>query len=163
MKHQFVLFLMAALLSISACAQKVDTEAETAAVKAVVDQFAQVWETEDMALFSKIIAHDAGLVFYGTDAAEHFVGWPALQEASEEMFTAFENTKITVRDQVIDVHPSGTVAWFSQEWDWDLVAEGQPVSAPGGRFTGVLEKRNGDWMFVQFHNSVPVAGQVAEY
>ena len=116
-----------------------------------------------MELFSRIIAHDADMVNYGTDAAEHFVGWEALQKAVEEMFPAFENIKITVKDQVIKVHSSGTVAWFSQVWDWDLVAEGQPVSAPGCRFTGVLEKRNNSWVFVQFHNSVPVAGQAAEY
>ena len=163
MKNLFAFVAVAALWVMNGCAQKVDIEAEKAKVKSVVDQFAQVWETEDMNLFSRIIAHDAGLVFYGTDAAEHFVGWAALQGAAEEMFPAFENVKITISDQVINIHPSGTVAWFSQEWDWDLTAGGQPVSVPGCRFTGVLEKQDGRWVFVQFHNSVPVAGQAAEY
>ena len=163
MKGLLALFFGAAFLVTSGCTQKVDLEAEKARVKTVVDQFEQVWETDDMELFSRIIAHDADMVNYGTDAAEHFVGWAPLREAVDQMFSAFENTNLTVKNQVIKVHPSGNVAWFSELCDWDLVAEGQPVHLEGCRFTGVLEKRNDNWVFVQFHNSVPVAGQVAQY
>jgi len=31
------------------------------------------------------------------------------------------------------------------------------------RVTGVLEKRDGNWVFVQFHISAPISGQVFEY
>jgi len=165
MKSLFILFNLTLLFILNGCTQikEADIEAEKSKVKEVVDQFEQVWEQEDMELFSRIIAHDPGSVFYGTDAAEHFVGWDVLKKAAETMFPAFENIKITVRDQVIKVHSSGNVAWFSQIWDWDLIAEGQPVSVPDCRFTGVLEKRNNNWVFVQFHNSVPVSGQAAQY
>jgi uncharacterized protein (TIGR02246 family) len=156
MKSLLVLFFAAALVALSACTQKVDLEAEKAKVKTVVDQFEQVWETKDMELFSRIMAHDADMVNFGSDAPEHFIGWEGLKGAVEQMFPALENTKVTVRDQVIKVHPSGHVAWFSQFWDWDLVVGGQPVHSEGQRFTGVLEKRNGNWVFVQFHNSVPL-------
>ena len=138
--------------------QKVDMEAEKAKVKSVVDQFEQFWETEDMDLLARIMAHDADMVNYGSDAAEHFVGWEALKESVEKMLPSLENIKITVKDQVIKVHPSGNVAWFSEVWDWDLVVEGKPVHSGDQRLTGVLEKRNGSWVLVQFHNSVPVSG-----
>ena len=136
--------------------KKIDLEAEKAKVKSVVDQFTQVWETEDMELFSRIMAHDTDMINYGSDAPELFVGWEPLKEAVRKMLPSFENVKITVKDQVIKVHPSGKVAWFSQIWDWDLVVEGKPVHSEGQRLTGVLEKRNSNWVFVQFHNSVPV-------
>jgi uncharacterized protein (TIGR02246 family) len=155
MKNLFA-FIATAFLAMNACAPQVDLEAEKAKVKTVVDQFAQVWQTEDMELLSRIMAHDADMVNFGSDAPEHFVGWETLKTAVEEMFPAFENTKIAVKDQVITVHPSGQVAWFSQLWDWDFAVGGQPVQLAGCRFTGVLEKRNGNWVFVQFHNSVPV-------
>ncbi len=58
----------------SACTQKVAIEAKKAKVKSVVDQLEQVWESEDMELFSKIIAHDVDMANYGTHAAERFVG-----------------------------------------------------------------------------------------
>ena len=156
MKKLFALLFGATLLGMSGCAQTVDLEAERAKVKTVVEQFEHVWETEDMELFSRIMAHDADMVNYGTDAAEHFVGWEALKESVQKMFPSFENIKLTVKDQVIKVHASGNVAWFSEIADWDLVVEGKPVRSEGCRFTGVLEKRNGNWVFVQFHNSVPV-------
>ena len=31
------------------------------------------------------------------------------------------------------------------------------------RFAGVLEKRNGNWVIVQIHASMPVEGQAVEY
>ena len=156
MKFIFLSFFGAAFLATIGCAQKTDIEAEKAMVKSVVDQFEQVWETEDMGLFTKIMAHDADMVVYGSDAPEHWVGWDPLKESLEKMFPAMENTKITIKEQTIKVHPSGNVAWFSEVWDWDLVLEGKAVRSDGQRLTGVLEKRNGNWVFVQIHNSVPV-------
>ncbi len=156
MKNLFAWFFAAAFLAVSGCTQKVDLEAEKARVKSVVDQFEQVWETKDMELFSRIMAHDADMVVYGSDAPEHWVGWEPLRESVEKMLPSFENIKITVKKQVIKVHPSGNVAWFSEVWDWDMVLEGKAVRSEGQRLTGVLEKRNGNWVFVQFHNSVPV-------
>ena len=135
---------------------RVEIEAEKAKVKSVVDQFEQFWETKDMELLSRITAHDTGMVNYGSDAPEYFVGWEMLRESVGKMLPSLQNIKITVKDQVIKVHHSGEVAWFSEVWDWDLVVEGKPVRSEGQRLTGVLEKRSGNWVFVQFHNSVPV-------
>jgi uncharacterized protein (TIGR02246 family) len=135
---------------------KVEIEAEKAKVKSVVDQFAQFWETKDMELLSRIMAPDTDMVNYGSDAPEYFVGWEMLRGSVEKMLPSLQNIRITVRDQVTKVHHSGEVAWFSEVWDWDLVVEGKPVRSEGQRLTGVLEKRSGNWVFVQFHNSVPV-------
>ncbi len=154
--HRIPLLFGAAFLVLIGCTPPVDLEAEKANVRTVVDQFEKVWETEDMQLFSKIMAHDADMVNFVSDAPEHFIGWDALKKAAEEMFPAFENTNVTVRDQVIRVHPAGQAAWFSRLWGWSLEVKGQPVRLEGCRFTGVLEKRNGEWVFVPFHNSVPV-------
>lgn len=134
---------------------QVDLEVEKARVKLAVDQFEQVWETKDMELFSRIMAHDADMVVYGSDAPEHWVGWEPLKESVQKMLSSL-NAKITVKEQIIKVHPFGNVAWFSEIWDWDMVLEGKAVRSEGQRLTGVLEKRNGSWVFVQIHNSVPV-------
>ncbi len=143
-------------LGFTGCVQKADVAAELPNVKVVVDGFEQFWESEDMDLLSKIIAHDADMVNYGSDASEIFKGWDEFKAAVDQMLPAFENTQISVRDQNIKIHPSGEVAWFTEIWDWDLIYSGQSAQIPNQRLTGVLEKRNGDWVFVQFHNSVPV-------
>lgn len=134
----------------------VNANDEKLRVESAIDQFTQAWETKDIELLSRIMAHDADMVIYGTDAPEQWVGWESFKTSVAEMFTALGNIKIAVKNRSIKVHPSGDVAWFSQIWDWDLVVEGKPIRSEGQRFTGVLEKRSGEWVIVQFHNSVPV-------
>ena len=163
MKNLIVLVVGLAFLVVSACTPKVDIEAEKTQVKTVVDQLEQFLETEDMELFSKIMAHDTDMVIFGTDAGERMVGWEALKEMIQKQNASYENTKITVKDQVIKVNKSGNTAWFSEIADWVLEAQGEQINLQGSRFTGVLEKRNGDWIIVQMHASIPVSGQAAPY
>jgi ketosteroid isomerase-like protein len=132
-------------------------------VKAVVDLFPQVMATEDVDLMGQIFAHDPDMVLFGTDAAERWVGWEAFRASVEVQFASYEDTEVVTRDQVVTVHTSGEVAWFSEVMDWHLTAGGEPVLLQGLRMTGVLEKRNGAWVFVQLHVSVPVSGQAVEY
>ena len=163
MKNLFPLSLVVAFLVLGACTQKVDIEAEKAKVKMVFEQLVQVSETKDNELLTKIYAHDPDMVNIGADSAEYVVGWEAMRDAMQKQSASFENMKISARNQVIKVHDSGKVAWVSIIWDVSLVAGGQPVSLKGVRFTGVLENRNGNWVIVQTHTSVPVSGQAAKY
>lgn len=158
-----VSLLVAAVLALGACAPQVDLESEEAAVKTVLDQIPQVLATEDMELFSQLVAHDPDIIIFGTDAAERWVGYEAFKEAMEAQFAAVEESQLALRDRVIRVHSSGAVAWFSEVWDWDVTVAGEAVSIEGMRVTGVLEKRNGSWVLVQWHGSIPVAGQAFEY
>lgn len=159
----FILIIAIAFLVMSACTQKVDLETEKAKVKAVIDQNSQVMVTEDMELLSKIYAHDDDMVIFGTDAAERLVGWKTIKETLQKQFANSETKKVTTRDEIIKVHDSGKVAWFSGIMDWDVIADEQPVKLEGVRITSVLEKRNGNWVFVQAHISVPVSGQAFKY
>ena len=109
-----------------------------------------------MELLSKIMAHDSDMVNYGSDASEYFVGWEEFKGALVKMLPSLQESKITVKDQVIKICSAGDVAWFSESWDWNLKVDGNPVQINGQRLTGVLEKQNNNWVFVQFHNSVPV-------
>jgi ketosteroid isomerase-like protein len=139
------------------------TEMSDAGAKAVVDEFNKIFESEDMAAFDRLFAHDADAVSFGTDAAERFVGYDALRKSVSEQFASFDGSKLAVRDEVVKVSRGGDVAWFSEVVDWDTKAGGQAVSLKGCRFTGVLEKRGGAWKVVQFHASMPVQGQAAQY
>ena len=159
----FIMIVAIAFLAMSACTQKVDLEAEKAKVKAVIDQNIQMLVPEDIELASKIYAHDNDMVFYGTDTAESMVGWEAIKETMQKQFAGSETKKVSVRDEVIKVHDSGKVAWFSGILDWDVIADGQAVKLEGVRATAVFEKRNGNWVFVQAHLSVPVSGQAFKY
>ena len=163
MKKLFLILIAAACLATYSCAPGIDIEAEKAQVQSVLDQWYQMVETGNLELFSRIMAHDPDMVTFGTDAAERWVGWEALNESVQKQFESFETKGISVRDQVIKISELGNVAWFSEVVDWDLLAQGEPVSLKGMRISGVLEKREGSWVIVQFHTSIPVAGQSAEY
>jgi hypothetical protein len=129
----------------------------------VLDKMEQAMTSEDIESFADIVAHDTDMVNFGTDATERWVGWNALKSSLEQQFSAFDSIQMTMRDQVIKMGPGGNVAWFSQLMDWNLEANGEQASLEGIRVTGVLEKRDSKWLFVQMHFSVGVTGQAAEY
>jgi hypothetical protein len=158
MKNLVLFSLVVALLAVSACAKKVDLEAEEAQVQSVLAQVVQANESEDMALMAKITAQDEDIVQFGSAYDHRFVGWEAFKEAMEKQFAGVEKMKVSVRDQVITVHDSGSVAWFSEIMDLDFLMQDKPVSIKGLRYTGVMEKRDGDWVIVQGHLSLPVKG-----
>ncbi len=149
--------VIAACLTLNSCSQKqtVNTDAEKAKVKSVVDNFKNFWETKDMNLLSKIMANDADMVNYGTDANEIFVGFKAFKDSITPMLSSVSGIKINVRNQTINVDADGNAAWFSEIWDWDISMGGQTMQQHNLRLTGVLEKRDFNWVIVQFHNSVP--------
>ena len=140
----------------------VDLVAEQAAAKAVVDMWQQVWETKDMALFDRAFSHDPDMIIFGTDAAEYWVGYEMARKSIEYQLGVYEDTEGTVRNQVVKVHASGEVAWFTEMMDMSVTSGGEHMDLTIW-FSGVLEKRAGTWTLVQFHASVPVAGQAVAY
>lgn len=139
-----------------------ETEAEADAAQ-TLEQFGRMWESENMNTFDRIIADDADMVVIGTDAAEFIVGHDAFRQARAEQFEAFENVEFNVLSRSLKLSDSGTVAWFTQQFDLFTVAEGNPVNLEDLRLSGVMERRDGRWRIVQLHTSVPVPGRAAEY
>jgi len=65
----------------------------------------------------------------------------------------FKHVKFETWDMHISISQNGNVAWYycmlNDVNDW----EGQSASWENTRWTGVLEKRNGNWRMVQMHFS----------
>jgi uncharacterized protein (TIGR02246 family) len=136
---------------------------DTTPVQAVLDKWIRAVETNDLRAVEEIMAKDKDAVWFGTDAAEHFVGWEPVRESIAKQFAAYQGTKFHLRDRAIKMSASGSVAWASEVIDWTTSTGGEAVSVPGIRVTTVLEKRQGAWLIVHFHYSVPVAGQAIKY
>ncbi|MGD2121765.1 MAG: nuclear transport factor 2 family protein [Gemmatimonadota bacterium] len=164
------LFFTASLLAVSCApaaepaddAPPVDLSAEEAAARAVVDLWERMWVEEEIDLFDQAFAHDPDMVIFGTDAAEYWVGYETARESLEQQLEVFEDTESSVRNQVVKVHESGEVAWFTEMMDMEVTSGEERVELTVW-FSGVLEKRNDGWKIVQFHASVPVSGQAVEY
>jgi ketosteroid isomerase-like protein len=163
--RSFSIYLISAMVLIAGCttAQKANVGAEKAQVKEVLNEYQQAFESGDTTLFFRIMAHDSDMVNFGTDAAERWVGWSEIKQSAKLQMATFHNTSLVISDQVIHIAPTGNIAWFSEVGDLKTTVGDQPVEVKGMRVTGVLEKRAGEWLFVQIHHSVPVSGQAVEY
>jgi len=156
MKKVILLTMAAALMFLVGCMQQMDLSVKKAKVNTVLDEMIQVLETENIDLLSQIVAHDSDMVCFGTDKAERIVGWEALKAEMEQQFADTENSTLSVKNRLIQVHESGRVAWFSEIIDWHIESQGQLIEIEGLRGTGVLVKRNGEWNIIQLHYSIGV-------
>jgi len=163
MRKRFAVVVVAALTLAAACVQKADLESEEAAAEAVVAKLWRAFEIQDLDLLSQVMAHDSDMIIIGSDAAERWVGYEPFIAAEEQMFASFDVEQFSIHDQVLTIHESGQVVWFSAVLDGEVTVGGEHQSVEGVRFTGVLEKRDSGWVIVQYHSSVPVAGQHIEY
>jgi uncharacterized protein (TIGR02246 family) len=132
-------------------------------VRAVLDQYIRAWQAGDVPALAVTMARDPDTVVIGTDAAEYLVGWPAVESSLRKQLGTFEGTKVSSRDRRITLGRSGTVAWVSELWDITTRAGGESVALSGMRASHVLEKRDGKWLIVHAHYSMPVAGQAVKY
>ncbi|MGD9346465.1 MAG: SgcJ/EcaC family oxidoreductase [Candidatus Aminicenantes bacterium] len=133
----------------------VDLEAEKANVQAVLNQYVEAWENLDIELFSKVFSHDDDIVIFSASPNKRYVGWEVFREDVQKSFHEMTSVEISFRDISIEVHASGNIAWLSCLEDWDFVYQGQPVSDEGARVTWILEKRNGQWVIIHAHWSMP--------
>ena len=131
-----------------------DIEAEKVNVQSVLDQWLQANRDQDVESYMKIFAPDEDILNLGL-GGDRWVGWKALKERTIEAYEAFDSLDFSVRDRVIQVHTSGQVAWFFLVLDLSFTAQGESINVENVRLTGVLEKREGRWVVVQSHASVP--------
>jgi ketosteroid isomerase-like protein len=140
----------------------VDIAAEKALIMSVIDEYAKSNEAEDIEVISRIFAHDDDMVTFGTDAAEYWVGYEPFRQATIKQFEAVDSGKATFTDVRIKVHKSGEVAWLTGFVRFTGNSAAQPFNVTA-RLTYVLEKRDGRWIVVHTHASIPVAGQAVKY
>lgn len=122
-----------------------------AEIQAVVNQFEKALEKEDMALLSKLFAHDEDIVMYRSDLDARFVGWKAIKANLQEWFEETDDYRLTFRDIKIKLHSSGTSASVSFLHDGEFLLHGEQSQFKGLRVTWSMEKRGGVWVLVQSH------------
>ncbi len=136
---------------------------DVAALQKLVLDMNAAWQRKDTAWFEANSVQDADIVTFGTDAAETWVGWAPLFQATKKQFAAMESQNTNVRDVRLKVHAPGKVASVSYFVDSEGVSGGQKVAVKGMRVLQVAEKRNGRWLLSSSHASMPVAGQAVKY
>ncbi len=131
-----------------------DLAAEKAGVEQVLENLDKALMTEDIDLYSKQIAQDS-LQGFGV-GSQKTVKWEEMKSALLKKWTDIENGSVKNQDRNIQIGESGNVAWFSELFDYSFTQQGKTVQLNHVRTTGVLEKRNGQWLVVQIHSSFPL-------
>jgi hypothetical protein len=132
-----------------------DPVKEKEKVALVLEKYVIANEKQNLNLIKEVWASKPDIMVIGTNSDETVIGWEAIRDAMKIQFKNIEDTYISVRDQRIEINETGNTAWFSEFVNYNYIYKGKPVKYEGLRFTGVLEKINGDWLIVQSHMSIP--------
>jgi len=156
MKKKAIFFVvLTAFFTGFSCSTNIDLSSEKTAAKDVIHKLLESYELEDMDLHASIMAQDEDMVNFGTDVAEHHIGWEAWKESHLAQWAAIDKTEITSTDLVVSLAETANVAWFSDITNWTLIIQSDTMTVNNVRFTGVLEKREEKWKIVQVHASIP--------
>jgi len=126
-----------------------NTELETT-VRALVRANAE----KDLPAMSKLMAHDADIISYSIGGRK-YVGWPDLERDIKEEFAKVAALDLPISE--LKVWSKGDIGWYTMELDYvRILGQGpdQQRAVLPLRETGVLERRNGQWVLLSWHESL---------
>ncbi len=113
---------------------------------------------KDLPTMSRLMAHDADIISYSIGGRK-YVGWPNLERDIKEEFEKVAALDLPISE--LKVWSKGDIGWYTMELDYVRVL-GQGPSLERAvlplRETGVLERRNGQWILLSWHESFRNAG-----
>jgi len=111
----------------------------------------------DLAGMSRLMAHDDDATGYSIGGRK-YVGWPELERAMRDEFASVAKLEIPITG--LKVWTKDDLAWFAMELDYiryvNEDGELRRTVIPL-RESGVLEKRQGQWLLLAWHESLRAA------
>lgn len=108
----------------------------------------------DLKTLERHMAADEDTVGY-TIGGRKYIGWEDVKRAFEEEFSMLSGLTIDILN--LKVWQKGDVAWFAMEIDYNRevqTADGPKKKTWPLRDSGVLNRREGRWMLVNWHESM---------
>lgn len=125
-------------------------------VLATLEKFADAYGSRDVESLMATVAPDEDVVLYGTGADEKRVGPAAIEAQAKRDWE--QSDSATLVFESVSVSAAGTVAWAAVDGAFAIRSQGRSMKLPA-RITFVLEHRDGQWLIVQMHFSMPAASQ----
>ena len=149
--------VMLFLLLIMACnnkkEEKPDQGNNTALIEQTIHNCIGWAKNKDLNLLYSVIADDTAFLEVHPDNSI-VKGISEFKEAEKFwMHPDFKAISYEIQDLNIHISESGTVAWWFCMLDDINEWKGQPANWENTRWTGVCEKRDGNWVIVQQHFS----------
>ena len=148
------LALTSALIVFFGIAQVIESRAaDSTGPESTIRTLVQANAEKDLMTLSRLMAHDADITSY-TIGGRKYVGWPEFEREMREEFDSVQKLEIPIHD--LKVWTKGDLAWFAMELDYirfvGQAADPKRTVIPL-RETGVLERRQGQWMLLSWHES----------
>jgi ketosteroid isomerase-like protein len=142
--------LILALLVFSACQPPaVDVEAETFAVKTAMENYFVADKEKSIDKLATLV--DQNIAVISPFTGEDFIGWEAVKAHVEKYFSdeTFTVTNYAIKDPVIKISALGDAAWFHASVDESYTYQGKSFNYSDIKWTGALQKYEGNWIFTQ--------------
>jgi ketosteroid isomerase-like protein len=119
-------------------------------VRATIERFRTAVQKSDIKALESAVAHEPDMVFYGSQAGDKQVGWPAIKASFEEQFRETSSIESEVLDSTIKVN--GDSAWAAYDLRYTEKG-GAKAGAFETRWSCVLCRYKNGWKVVQMHHS----------
>jgi hypothetical protein len=107
----------------------------------------------DLTTMSQYMSHDADAIGYTIDGRK-YIGWPALEADMRSEFDSVVKLEIPITN--LHFWRKGDIAWFAMELDYIRYTNLDDLThrmVLPLRETGVMERRDGRWILVAWHES----------
>ena len=150
------LFMAVVFVVLMSCQRESGTfniESEKLLVEKAIHNSIGWAKSKDIELLYSVIANDTNYI--EVDPHDRVVKGFQDFKRNEEFWMSpdFKAIRYEIKDLNINFSKSGNVAWFFCMLDDINEWKGQPVNWENTRWTGVLEKRDNNWIIVQMHFS----------
>lgn len=138
------------LLLVSVAPRAVPAQsADAAAIRRVLEAYAELLQAKDVAGMDTLIAHDEWVHIIEGAGVNH--GWRDYREHHLKPELA-ESENVRYRYFAIEPQVRGSTAWTPLRYELSVDMRGQHIAVEG-RGTAVLENRSGRWVIVHLHTS----------
>jgi len=150
-----IAFVIISIILTSCCqnSKVIDHSAELTDIENTISSCIGWFKDKDFDLLYSVVANDENYIsVHPTDKV--VFGYDEFVENSE-IFKRdeFQYVRHELKDLHINISESGNTAWWYCILDDINTWDGQPANWENARWTGTLEKREGNWVIVQQHFS----------
>jgi hypothetical protein len=122
-----------------------------------VNLLIEAFEKTDIEIHKRIWFRDQSLKVYGLYTGNNISGWESLKQHFERTAEKINDIKLEVLYSQLNFNSELNTAWFSLLANENYLINGKQRTINGIRYTGVMERIEGEWRIVQFHGSVPLS------
>jgi len=129
--------------------------ADEAAIQALEDTYNEGFNSKDVDKIMSVYAPGKELFVFDVVPPREYKGWEAYKKDFEGLFSTFPGpVKNTISEQTI--HVVGSLAYGHNIQSGEFTGKDGTKVKLVARTTDIYRKKNGKWLIVEEHNSVPV-------